>query len=193
MAQALASFGNPTPQEHLRRSTTGYVRRRPNEVFHAWGHKTLEASPQDCASFAKYLVAAAQPGAWAEDVELVALGKSQPCHPILVLSPGATPVAFGDRSLPLPRPETRINLWLHGGHFEFIRFPIPECVWAAVWQDVSVPDCDIPFIPGDRRWSSPRRRLRPSPHLRPSPMPMWPDCCPLLPYMLQRARRTAWH
>ena len=115
------------------------MRHHTEEVLHAWDYETPEPISSPCHSFADYFEAAAQPGAWAGDVELVALGKVFPSHPILVLSPGGTPVVFGDRTLPLPRLENRIALWLQGGHFELLSQPVPEWIWSALWEDSCPP------------------------------------------------------
>ena len=135
MAQALATTGDPTTQGRLRKDTVEYMRHHTEEVLHAWDYETPEPISSPCHSFPAYLEAAAQPGAWAGDVELVALGKMFPSHPILVLSPGGTPMIFGDRALPLPRMEDRITLWLQGGHFELLSSPVPEWIWSALWED----------------------------------------------------------
>ena len=169
MAQALASFGNPTPQEHLRRNTADYMLRHPDEVLHAWDRKTPEVYPQGCTSFAAYLATIAQPGAWARDVELVALGKLHPSPPILVLIPGATQVAFGDRSLPLPRPQAQINLWLTGGTSSSFDLPSRNGSGLLSGRTPPSPIVTSPRILGDRRWDCPRRHLRPSPCLRHPP------------------------
>ena len=137
--QAWDGFGNLLPQEQLRKDVCAFMRQHPGRVLPAWDHKAPAADPQECDSFHTHLTCISQPGAWAGATELVALGLMYPAHPILVLCPESTPVAFGDRTQPLPAAEARINLWLQGGHYEFIQEAIPDWIWDTVWGDASNP------------------------------------------------------
>ena len=150
MSQALERHGLHIPHLRLRRDTARYMQEHPEQVLDRWDGRTPD-HPQhatSCETFEAYIRAIQQPGAWAGEMELIALSHMFPAHPILIIGTQSPPIAFGSRERALSPPPRRMVFWLALGHFELVTTPIPEWIWQIVWGDPGARRPTGPLAPG---------------------------------------------
>ena len=136
VAQGLARQDIHRTHDRLRQETVQHIQQNAAETAQAWDHHTPAAPGNSvpCSSIEEYIRLVSQRGAWACNMELLAISRIHPDHPMLTIGPRTPPTALGNRQQVLPPPCNRINLWLANGHYELVTSIVPEWVWITVWD-----------------------------------------------------------
>ena len=136
VAQGFARQGIHRTHDRLRQETVQHIQQNAAEIAKAWDHHTPAAPGNSvpCSSIEEYIRLVSQPGAWAGNMELLAISRIHPDHPMLTIGPRTQPTALGNRQQVPPPPRNRISLWLANGHYELLTSIVPEWVWITVWD-----------------------------------------------------------